>query len=203
MALFKGKTKEFTLEDLNSPVLNKLIEFNSKKGRLAADLNENEEKISVLTAQVEKLREKYADSLTNEDLKSYVAADGELSALKSVVKAQKDILDKGNKREYVLSKEEQESLMKTFAPIRKKQDDITKKLTSLLVEVEKTLNELEEEQKAVHQVWGKFWGPVITASQENWLIGNNLNRQREASVAQNKLGQLQGHEALNIHHWHR
>lgn len=202
MALFKSKSKEFSIKDF-SPVLNKVIEFNAKKGRLTADLQANEEKIQVLAAQSEEVREKYADSLNDADLNNFVALEGELNALKSVVKAQKEILVKGDKREYVLSKVEEKSLMESFQPIRQKRDDITRKLTEQIAEVEKTLDELAEENKVIQEAWAKVWGPLITASQENWMIGNKLNQQREASVAQVTLGVLRRHEALNIHNWHR
>lgn len=203
MGLFKEKQKEFSIEDLNSPVLNKVMEFHAKNGKLAADFEKNQEKIKDLTVQLEQYREKYADSLSDEDLKQLVTTEGELNALKNVVKTQKELLDKGNKREYILSEDEKKSLKETFAPIRQKRDEITQKLTNQLAEVEKTLDELAEEQKVVHEAWGKIYGPLISASQENWMIGNDLVRQREASIAQVKIANLETHKALDIHGWHR
>jgi predicted nucleic acid-binding Zn-ribbon protein len=199
MALFKSKQ---SIENFNSPVLNKVMEFNDKKGRLAADLQANEDKIQVLITQLEEVRDKYADSLSVEDLNNFVALEGELNALKSVAKAQKDILAKGDKREYVLSEDEQKSLIQTFQPIRQKRDDLVQKLHSQLAEVENTLDELAIEQDKVHSAWAQIFGPVHSASQENWIAAVLLNKQSETVAVQNKLNQFVHHPGLRVHLWH-
>lgn len=201
MALFKSKSKEFSIEDLNCPALNKVMEFNAKKSRLAADLQANEEKVQTLASQLEETREKYADSLSDEDLNKYVAIEGELNALKSVVKTQRDVLAKGDKRQYVLSADEEKSLKDVFAPIRKNRDDLVQKLHSQLAEVENTLDELAIEQDRVHEIWARIFGPVFSASQENWGTGVTLNKQTETVEAQNKLNQFVHHQGLRIHLW--
>lgn len=198
-----SRKKADAIGDFNSPALDKVNEFHAKKVHLAADFEKNQARVKELTEQLNAIREKYSNSYSDEDLKLLMATETELTALKNVVKTQQNVISKGDKREYILSEEEKQSLKESFAPIRKKRDEITQKLTDQLAEVEKTLDELEEENKIVYEAWAKIWGQVIAASQENWMIGNDLNRQREASVAQYKLGQLQDHKALDIHIWHR
>lgn len=201
MALFKSKQKEFSIEDLNSPVLNKVVEFNAKSGNLAADIEKNLGKIKELTEQLNEIRNKYAETYKDEDLKLLIATETELTALKNVVKTQQDLLSKG-KRKYVLSSEEEESLKKSFAPIRKNRDELVKNLHIQLAEVEKTLDELKEEQDKVHEIWSRVYGQVFSASQENWGAGVTLNKQTETVEAQNKLNQLANHKGLYVHLWH-
>lgn len=179
--LIKGKQKEKTpmdtLSAIDSPVVEKIYNYNVKISNLDRDTEEKRSQLTDLRQKYANAHKEYFNSDFDEKvLKESVKIKDEIAELETIVQQMekakmRDLSGRAMTPKLKLTDEDKQSLIDGYAPLKAKREELFKQVLEQSAALEKTLDQLKAEQIKVNEVFSQFYYHIGKGTDEDiWAI---------------------------------
>lgn len=202
MAILKGnkKASEIQLKDLNSKAIEKILKYTERKASAQSIADEKQQEIDSIDREIRQLQEEFTQG---GDLEIFEEI-AELEKKKESIQKMHRMIQDANKKGLALltiTQGDREDLTKTFAPYRKKQDELTAKLVRQIEEMSKTLDDLEVERADYWELYAKISGQAHISTGDIFAL-SFLKDNPNLLKANGDLGTLVHHNAFPKSFYH-
>ncbi|PGY13196.1 hypothetical protein [Bacillus sp. AFS031507] len=196
MAILKSnkKASEITLEELKSPVIEKIMKHNERKANSDKMVSEQQEKMNEVQVKIQALQEEFTHGGDLSLFEEIAVLESQHQSMLNM-KMMMDKASKNGLKPLEITAKDKEDLTKTFAPYRKKQDELTAKLVKQIEEMSKTLDDLEVERADYWELYAKINGHAHGSTGDIFAV-SFLKDNQDLIKASGDLGKLAYHNAF-------